>query len=172
MWFSEIMCHCCSSYRAGPVNLEISLDQISNKTFKQDTFLHWSLIIRLYTDTQIAKFMGPTGGPPGSCRPQMGPMLAPWTLFGDQGMAYSTPVLRHISYSDLTKKKNISRPHGVIKMYEVFFLSYCGENWQCYNRTTFRSNSRLAPSQWEMSLQSNANSQWLGTNLESDLTLY
>ena len=26
---------------------------------------------------QIAKFMGPTWGPPGSCRPQMGPMLAP-----------------------------------------------------------------------------------------------
>ena len=29
---------------------------------------------------QIAKFMGPTWGPPRSCRPQMGPMLAPWTL--------------------------------------------------------------------------------------------
>ena len=24
--------------------------------------------------------MGPTWGPPGPCRPQMGPMLAPWTL--------------------------------------------------------------------------------------------
>ena len=30
--------------------------------------------------SQIAKFMGPTWGPPGSCRPQMGPMLAPWIL--------------------------------------------------------------------------------------------
>ena len=30
--------------------------------------------------TQIAKFVGPTWGPPGSCRPQMGPMLAPCTL--------------------------------------------------------------------------------------------
>ena len=30
--------------------------------------------------SQIAKFMGPTWGPPGSCQPQMGPMLAPWTL--------------------------------------------------------------------------------------------
>ena len=29
---------------------------------------------------RIAKFMGPTWGSPGSCRPQMGPMLAPWTL--------------------------------------------------------------------------------------------
>ena len=30
--------------------------------------------------SQIARFMGPTWGPPGSCRPQMGPMLAQWTL--------------------------------------------------------------------------------------------
>ena len=30
--------------------------------------------------SQIARFMGPTWGPPGSCRPQVGPMLAPWTL--------------------------------------------------------------------------------------------
>ena len=30
--------------------------------------------------SQITKFMEPTWGPPGSCRPQMGPMLAPWTL--------------------------------------------------------------------------------------------
>ena len=29
--------------------------------------------------SQIIRFMGPTWGPPGSCRPQMGPMLAPWT---------------------------------------------------------------------------------------------
>ena len=33
-----------------------------------------------WVGSQIAKFMGPTWGPPGSCRPQMGPMLAPWTL--------------------------------------------------------------------------------------------
>ena len=28
----------------------------------------------------MTRFMGPTWGPPGSCRPQVGPMLAPWTL--------------------------------------------------------------------------------------------
>ena len=28
----------------------------------------------------IARSIGPTWGPPGSCRPHMGPMLAPWTL--------------------------------------------------------------------------------------------
>ena len=30
--------------------------------------------------TLIARFMGPTWGPPGSCRPQVDPMLVPWTL--------------------------------------------------------------------------------------------
>ena len=30
--------------------------------------------------SQIAKFMGPTWGPPGSCWPKMGPMLVPWTV--------------------------------------------------------------------------------------------
>ena len=29
---------------------------------------------------QIARFIGPTWAPSGSCRPQIGPMLAPWTL--------------------------------------------------------------------------------------------
>ena len=29
---------------------------------------------------QIAKFMGPTWAPPGPCRHQIGPILAPWTL--------------------------------------------------------------------------------------------
>ena len=30
--------------------------------------------------TQITKFMEPTWGPPGCCRPQMSPMFVPWTL--------------------------------------------------------------------------------------------
>ena len=34
----------------------------------------------LHQWSQIANFMGPTWGPPGSCRPQMCPMWAPWTL--------------------------------------------------------------------------------------------
>ena len=39
--------------------------------------------------------------------------------------------------------------------------------WQC--TVHFRADSRLAPNQWEMSLQSNAISHWLSTNLESAL---
>ena len=43
-----------------------------------------------WKNPQIAKFMGPTWGPPGSCRPQMGPMLAPWTLLS--GSRYSNSL--------------------------------------------------------------------------------
>ena len=41
----------------------------------------------MHVASQIAKFMGPTWGPPGSCRPQMGPMLAPWTLLSGMTIA-------------------------------------------------------------------------------------
>ena len=33
---------------------------------------------------KLTQFMGTTWVPPGSCRPQMGPMLAPWTLLSGQ----------------------------------------------------------------------------------------
>ena len=54
--------------------------------------------------TQIARFMGPTWGPSGSCRPQMGPMLAPWTLLS--GVA--TPLLtrRHRSFYEAINTTN------------------------------------------------------------------
>ena len=35
--------------------------------------------------SQIARIMGSTWGPPGSCRPQIGPMLVPWTLLSGLG---------------------------------------------------------------------------------------
>ena len=47
--------------------------------------------------SQITRFMGPTWGPPGSCRPLMGPTLAPWTLlsgvfFGMASVAWDGEV--------------------------------------------------------------------------------
>ena len=44
-------------------------------------FIGW---FRFQKATQITKFIGPTWGPSGSCRPQMGPILAPWTLLSGQ----------------------------------------------------------------------------------------
>ena len=44
--------------------------------------------------TQITKFMGPTWGPSGTCRPQMGPMLAPWTLLSGYIHIYMQQIRR------------------------------------------------------------------------------
>ena len=61
--------------------------------------------MRQSNSTQIAKFMGPTWGPPGSCRPQMGPILAPWTLLS--GYLTSTAVFPSLIWWDLYSQ---SRP--------------------------------------------------------------
>ena len=39
--------------------------------------------------TQIARFMGPTWGPPGAGRTQEGPMLAPWILLSEINTRWS-----------------------------------------------------------------------------------
>ena len=43
--------------------------------------------------------MGPTWGPSGSCRPQMGPMLAPWTMLS--GVAPYTPFGSHLTENNM-----------------------------------------------------------------------
>ena len=49
-----------------------------NLNYDLATLMHWITIsraanLRLSRFSQITRFMGPTWGPPGSCRPQMGP---------------------------------------------------------------------------------------------------
>ena len=44
-------------------------------------------------ETQIARFMGPTWGLPRSCRPQVGPMLSPWTLLSGLIHMYRMPTV-------------------------------------------------------------------------------
>ena len=43
--------------------------------------------------SQIARIMGPTWGPPGSCRPQLGLMWAPWTLLSGMVLTLYSPAL-------------------------------------------------------------------------------
>ena len=56
-------------------------------TFQNQITLHVPQIYRLmciiFMYARIAKFMGPKWGPPGSCRPQMGPMFVLWTLLSE-----------------------------------------------------------------------------------------
>ena len=52
----------------------------------------------LFVDgSQIARFMGPTWGPPGSCRTQMGPMLAPRTLL----LGFIDMSIKHFAFTSL-----------------------------------------------------------------------
>ena len=62
--------------------------------------------IATFPISQIAKFMAPTWGPSGSCRPQMGPMLAPWTLLSGMfntlhNSSLPKRILRHVLYNIL-----------------------------------------------------------------------
>ena len=46
------------------------------------------------TATLLARFMGPTWGPPGDDRTQVGPMLVPWTLLS--GYTYALSLCSYI----------------------------------------------------------------------------
>ena len=58
--------------------------------------------------------MGPTCSPPGSCRPQMGSMLAPWTLLS--GM-YEGCIIHCITY--LNQFKNTYTAFGIIGRIDI-----------------------------------------------------
>ena len=72
-------------------------------------------------------------------------------------------------YFDLRPNKRLSK-----QSWGWWFETPSRPLWRHRNATTenrHRVNPRLAPSQWETSLQSNAVSHWLGANLESDSRL-
>ena len=52
--------------------------------------------------------MGPTWGPPGSCRPQMGPMLVTWTLLSGVGLNAYQLCTRSMLYIYNYKRGDIS----------------------------------------------------------------
>ena len=87
---------------------------------------------------QIAKFTWPTWGPPGSCRTQMGPMLAPWTLLSGTVWSHQAAVcdiLIHFMYPFITQKclfvfvhKCITHlNHGIMK--NMIFFTKCGSSY-------------------------------------------
>ena len=112
----------------------------------------------------IARFMGPTWGPPGSYRPQLGPMLAPWSLLSGLRLewneislsvsTYAVPkMILIVSIRQLVTifcevKAIYSTPSGVV----IFISKAATETRQCiincyttrfnqgYWRVTFTSN--------------------------------
>ena len=55
-------------------------NHVSLVNYLQSHFSIWKVTMDSNETAQIANLMGPTWGPPGSCRPQIDPMLVPWTL--------------------------------------------------------------------------------------------
>ena len=104
--------------------------------------------------------MGPTWGPPGSCRPQMGSMLAPWILLSGIlcTILYRFPNSTVLNVAGLQQQK---MPGKTLNS-PMTTTEYIPRNIQ-------RAYSRLVPSQWETALLCNDVSYWLGVSLESAL---
>ena len=82
--------------------LELSLSCTKPSIYCNSNIRYWQQRVNYGEQdntTQIAKFMRPTWGPPGSSRPQMGPMLAPWSLLS--GYLFSSPFYRLFCISGL-----------------------------------------------------------------------
>ena len=91
-------------------------------------------------NTQITKFMGPTWGPPGSCRSQMGPMLAPWTFLSGRLLVLLIERSHYQCWSRSLKPPDHTRYHNesqtVTNSYGLFEFpdskvhgAYMGPTW-------------------------------------------
>ena len=88
---------------------------------------------------------------------------------GASGELFRRPEMGPIGNSPI-KETLFSNTRGVHR--GGVWNSIVDESWDyssVFNKVWNRADSRLAPSQWETSLQSNAVSHWLGANLESAL---
>ena len=129
-----------------------------NPFFRQ-TLSQLAEILR-WLSTQIAKFMGPTWGPPRSCRPKMGPMLAPWTLLSGHltgclphfvpNVLYGTAVPNSLTvpsrwYPFVEEKRWLSLAQFVFHMRrpDPQILTWFGTfiHHSCFNRNIRRYNT-------------------------------
>ena len=82
-------------------------------------YFHWSrAAFRSFINKgpQIARFMGPTWGPSGAGRTQVGPMLAPWTLLSGAAWPLKTDS-NSLMINEVPFKKNSSDTSMEIKCY-------------------------------------------------------
>ena len=100
--------------------------------------------------THIAKFTGPTWGPPGYCRPQMGPMLAAWTLLS--GYLLSNPQQL---YAWHTRFRHIPLTDSVPSKWNWGFLIRLEYNLEFYSlsKSNYENISRrLIAGEWKLNL--------------------
>ena len=108
--------HFCSENQSNIVYLSLMASHIIHKSYSsvsENLYLGCCVVCtkRQRGNTQKAKFMGPTWGPPGSCLPQMGPMLVPWTLLSGYVHKSCLAGFRHrwMVQSGVLCQKQVSR---------------------------------------------------------------
>ena len=100
----------------------------------------------------IARFMGPTWGPPGSCRPQVGPMLDPWTLLSGPAPCWDRQttgmVLRtHGPVPSTGKDVRLPAPSQYRGRMETQTYSWFSQNNSAYKVLNFKCPTRTWPHQ-------------------------
>ena len=110
--------------------------------------------------------MGPTWGPPVSCRPQMGPMLAPWALLSGKlfGVAHCVTIMTRrrkyeLTYTRPAEKSSVRPDHGVqilVIFTKVLYEDHCDSRiWQ----VNFKRQSCYLPAFKECSVYFGDNTQ-------------
>ena len=73
--------------------------------------------------------MGPTWGPPGSCQPQMGPMLAQWTLLSGKSTLVQVMSQLHChAVCDILLHWNISYQRSIIRLSSLLPTNAIGQH--------------------------------------------
>ena len=86
-WWIERLC----CIRNGVLGVWLGLKLTRNKNISTTSWV-CGCIVQLLKDLHlIASFMGKTWGPSGAGRPQVGPMLVPWTLLSGTVMTIAAP---------------------------------------------------------------------------------
>ena len=104
-------------------------------TFRDDELYMWNTFRSRTGAPQIASFMEPTWGPPGSCRPQMGPM--PMNLSAKR-------------YTESLKTIHIWRNPYIILLLVLYVMMTWHrymESWDSVVATKFCSSVRMGPVQ-------------------------
>ena len=98
----------------------------------------------LIKPSKIAKFMGSIWGPPGSCRPQMGPMLAPRTLLS--GIFFEMPtrsreILWHFECSQLHQEQLYAKRTPLLLPHKPPHLTHLPwTKWPPFRRRQFQKH--------------------------------
>ena len=127
----------------------------------------WIWILNLsYRTTKIATFMGPTWGPPGSCRREMGLMFAPWTLLSGHASRTNAQVqcCASVIYININWLWNVFiNTNQTFRTLLYWIVPWCGD---------LDKNCRISSSSYQHQLTHSTSSQCRGNLVMGKLYLW